>query len=147
MNVIERARSLRAEANSVMEHVELAAIFEPYGGIFPTGSYLLDLMMYPDIDVYVPPMTIEQIFTAGARLAACPLVHEVIFSKTDLPNLPGGLYLKPRIDYGNWGRPWKIDIWSIDWDLIDEKLAEMGRIAAALTPELGERILDISSRS
>ena len=141
MDVLERAAKLRQEAGRVMQTVQLEAILRPYGEITPTGSYYLDLMVYPDVDLYMPKVSVRQLFEIGARLADSPSVTQVVFEKSDLPSLPGGLYLKPRIDHGDWGRPWKIDIWSLDAAVIAEKMALMRHFASSLTPALREQIL------
>ncbi len=141
MNPIERANQLKNEADFLLQALQIPQIFAPYGGITCNGSYLLDVMAYPDIDLYVPQMTIEQVIAAGGRLAASPLVTELVFKKSDDPTLPGGLYLKPRIAYGDWGRPWKMDIWSVEQRIIDAKMVDMRRFQARMTPELHERII------
>lgn len=141
MDVLERASKLRKEADLVMQAVGLEEILHPYGGMTPTGSYFLDLMVYPDIDLYMPKVAIGQLFEIGARLAGYPIVNQVLFEKSDLPGLPDGLYLKPRIDYGDWERPWKIDLWSLDEAVIAEKMGPMRDLAARLTPALREAIL------
>jgi hypothetical protein len=58
-----------------------------------------------------------------------------------MPQLPEGLYLKLRLDYGDWGRPWKIDIWSLDDALIDRNMADMHHFQAAMSGDLREQIL------
>jgi len=141
VNILERAAKLRQEADLVMQAVKLEEIIHPYGGMTPIGSYFLDLMVYPDIDLYMPKVSVRQLFEIGARLADSPLVTGVVFEKSADPGLPGGLYLKPRIDYGSWGRPWKIDIWSLDEAVIAEKMEPMRRFAAKMTPALREQIL------
>jgi hypothetical protein len=141
MDILERAAKLRQEAELVMQAVRLEELLRPYGGMTPTGSYFLDLMVYPDIDLYMPKVSIRQLLEIGGRLAECSIVNQVLFEKSDLPSLPGGLYLKPRIDYGDWGRPWKIDIWSLEAELIAEKMGPMRQFVAGLTPALREQIL------
>jgi hypothetical protein len=69
------------------------------------------------------------------------LVQQVVFEKGDLPSLPGGLYLKVRVEYGDWGRPWKLDIWSIHTALIEEKQHEMERLRQKMTPEFRKQII------
>jgi hypothetical protein len=86
-------------------------------------------------------MTIDQIFQACAALAACPLVIQVVFERPNEPRLPGGLYFKPRIAYGSWGRPWKIDIWAIERRLIAQQTAELDELRRRITPELRELIV------
>jgi hypothetical protein len=86
----ERARKLRAEADLVLAEVKLDQVLRPYGRIVPTGSYFLDLMMYPDIDLYISTVSIDQLFQIGARLASAEKVFQVIFEKSTTPDLPGG---------------------------------------------------------
>jgi len=140
---LERADLLRREADIVMELIGLHDILQKYAIVFPTGSYLLDVMVFPDIDLYISLVGIPQLFEIGAQIALCELVTQVVFERSDDPILlPGGLYLKPRIRYGNWGRPWKIDIWSLDEAIISSKMAEMEHFRSRLTPELRQKIIE-----
>ena len=141
MDPLQRSAVLRQEADLILQKVRLYEILEPYGRIVPTGSYYLDIMVYPDIDVYMSKVSVEELFAIGGRLAMCDMVYQVVFEKSRTAGLPGGLYLKPRIEYGQWGRPWKIDIWSLEDKLIDEKMADMLRFKQAMTAEVKERIL------
>lgn len=141
MDPLRRAALLRQEAGFILQTVGLYDILRPYGRIVPTGSYYLDLMAYPDIDFYLSRVSIEELFAIGGRLARCDRVYQVIFEKSRQADLPGGLYLKPRIEYGNWGRPWKIDIWSLDDQVIDAKMVDMIRFREEMTSQIRERIL------
>jgi hypothetical protein len=69
------------------------------------------------------------------------MVYEVVFARSMHTRLPGGLYLKPRIRYGDWGRPWKIDVWFVDDWIIDRDLAELGRLKAGMTGRMREHIV------
>jgi hypothetical protein len=138
---LPRSARLKEEADFVLQAVNLYPIVQPYGRIAPTGSYYLDVMIYPDIDLYLSPVSVEELFAIGGQLAACDLVYQVVFEKSQTARLPGGLYLKPRIRYGEWGRPWKIDVWSLTDELIDEKMAEMRRFKQAMTAEIREQII------
>lgn len=141
MEPIERAAKLRQEADFVLQQVNVYDILRPHGTIVPTGSYFLDVMVYPDIDLYVSRVSIGQLFDIGGQLAESELVFRVEFEKSDEPQLPGGLYLKPRIAYGDWGRPWKIDIWSLDDRVIEERMHPMWRFQSRMTAELREQII------
>jgi hypothetical protein len=138
---LQRSARLKEEADFVLQAVNLYQIVLPYGRITPTGSYYLDVMIYPDIDLYLSPVSVEELFAIGGQLATCDLVYQVVFEKSQTARLPGGLYLKPRIRYGEWGRPWKIDIWSLADELIDEKMAEIYRFKPAMTAEIREQII------
>jgi len=138
---LERARKLREEADIVMREIGLLEILSPYGRVVPTGSYFLDVMVFPDLDVYMPKVRLNELFTIGSRLARSPLVFQVVMEKDFQCMMDGGLYLKPRIRYGDWGRPWKIDIWSMDDAAVEERMAPMYRFREKMTPELREAIL------
>ena len=142
MLALERAEKLKSEADKVLSLVRLYDILDPYAKVFPGGSYYLNVMVYPDIDLYITKVSLSELFEISAQLAACELVIQIVFEKSDDPlHLPGGLYLKPRINYGDWGRPWKIDIWSLDEEIIMHNMAEMHHFKNAMTPKLRQQII------
>jgi hypothetical protein len=141
LDPLQRSALLRQEADFVLGQVRLHEILRPYGRIVPTGSYYLDVMVYPDIDLYLSKVSVEELFVIGGKLATCEIVCQVVFERSTQEDLPGGLYLKPRIRYGDWGRPWKIDIWSLDDAVIASKMVDMHRFQQKMTAELRERIL------
>lgn len=139
---IERASKLRKEADMILGYTGLLDILHPFGKVYPSGSYFLDVMVYPDIDLYITKVSVEQLFEIGAQIAKCELVTQVLFEKTDDPiRLPDGLYLKSRLQYGDWGRPWKIDLWSLAEAVIQDKMADMHRFSGKLTPEMRLQII------
>jgi hypothetical protein len=125
----------------LLEKVKVSQILTPYGKAVLTGSYYLDTMIYPDIDLYLSQVSIPTLFEIGGKFAANELTIEVVFQKPRIANLPGGLYLKARFDYGEWGRPWKLDIWSPDDSLIEKQMSEMNRFQEKMTEELRETII------
>lgn len=142
MNPTERSAQLRREADELLATIELAKLCASIGEITPTGSYLLDLMMYPDIDVYVPPATPRQLFEIVAALTEKHPVIRVNFLNGGSGELANALYIKPVIALGNWERPWKIDIWAADNDLIQRKNAELQKLAYKMTPQQRSLILE-----
>ena len=140
-SAIERSSLLRREADFILKETGLLAILSRRGKVTFTGSYFLDVMVYPDVDLWMPKVSQEEIFHMAAEIAASPLVWQVVFEKSKDPNLPGGLYLKARVDYGDWSRPWKIDIWSIEQALLEKKMDEMEHFQRKLTPELRQQII------
>jgi hypothetical protein len=139
--LLQRSAQLHAEADWIIRKIRLYDVLQSYGEVYLTGSYLLDVMVYPDLDLYIPPLGIEQLFKVAARLAQCELVCEVKFQKSYLPELPGGYYMKAVVDHGNWGRPWKVDIWSVDEALISTKMAEMSNFKQLMTEELRQQTI------
>ena len=134
------AERLHQQAGQVLSDLRLAEIIAPYGAITPTGSYYLNVMVYPDIDIYLPKVSIAQLFSVGGQLAQAEGVVQAVFEQND-PMMPGGLYFKLRIANNAWGRPWKVDLWSLDPDLLEQKMAPMRHFLARLTPELRRQIL------
>ena len=141
MDPLERADRLKREADLILQKVGVFEILRPHGRIVPTGSYFLDVMAYPDIDLYISRVNIDRLFEIGGRLAGSDLVFQVVFEKSDDPRLPGGLYLKPRIRYGEWERPWKIDIWSLEDQVIDQLMQPMHHFKTRMTTVLREQIV------
>jgi hypothetical protein len=138
---IGRAGKLKQEADFILQKVGVFDILHPYSRITPTGSYFLDVMAYPDIDLYISKVSIDQLFHIGGQLAKSDWVFRVEFEKSDDPRLPGGLYLKPRIAYGDWGRPWKIDIWSLEDKVIEQLMKPMLQFQSKMTAQLREQII------
>ena len=130
----ERSRALRAEADVVLELVHLRDHCAPIGELAPTGSYFMDLMMYPDIDVYLPPTTPEALLGVAVELSRYQCVQRMNYIRGEPGELADGLYLKPVVTYGNWERPWKIDIWSLPMAVIEHKQAELADLKARMTP-------------
>ena len=72
----ERATTLRRQADEVLQAIHLGEHCARIGIPIPTGSYFLDLMMYPDVDLYLPPTTAENLVTLGAELTRSACVIE-----------------------------------------------------------------------
>jgi hypothetical protein len=142
MDPLEHADKLRKEADQVLKLVRLDEILRPYGTVYPTGSYYLDVMAYPDIDLYITKVSLENLFGIRSQIAACDLVSQVVYENSDDPvNMPEGLYLKSRVKYGEWGRPWKIDLWSLAENVIQRKMEDMRHFQQKMTPVLRQQII------
>ena len=141
----ERSRKLRIETDEVLKMINLNRHCAPIGKIAPTGSYYMDLMMYPDIDLYLPHTTIEKLFALAAKFAKIKCVKEVVFQKGsawDKGDLAKGYYLKPIVEYGSWGRPWKVDIWSLPINIIEKKNKHLRKLKERMTPRQRKLILE-----
>ena len=142
MTPTERAHILKQEADRLLQDIQLEELCHPIGIITPTGSYYLDLMVYPDIDLYLPPARPYQLFDIASHLAENHPVKRVNFIRGGPGTLKDALYIKPVIETGTWGRPWKIDIWAVNSNFIEEKTAELSAFKAQMNPEIREFILN-----
>jgi hypothetical protein len=142
MTPIERSAKLKVEADELIREIKLHELTKHIGKMTPTGSYFLDLMMYPDIDLYLPPATPRQLFEIITHLVENNPVTRINFLNRGQGPLKEGLYVKPVIAVGEWDRPWKIDIWSVNQSVIDEKNAELNSYKTKMTPDQRELILN-----
>jgi len=145
---LERAEKLMHEAYFLLHELKLYEAFEAYGGLTVGGSCFLGVQAYPDVDIYVPPVPVEEYLKIRDQLAAHPLVISVKFKESDevaFPAdeapFPGGLYLKPDVAYGDWQRPWKIDIWSVEPRFYEPQIAQLAFWKTMLTDELRAQIV------
>lgn len=145
MDALERATRLHQEADLLMQVYHLQHYLGSGGEIFFSGSYYLDLMVYPDLDLYIPKIAIPSIFHAAGQVAANQQVIRVSFENEEHPGLEGGLYLNFRIMHGDWGRHWKVDVWWLERDMILQKMEIMQHFRAGITPELRLLILEYKS--
>jgi hypothetical protein len=142
MDPLEYADKLRNEADLVLEMIRMKEILQSYGRVYPTGSYFLDVMTYPDIDLYITKVSIKQLFEIGSKIAVSDLLTQVVFERSEDPvHMPEGLYLKSRVNYGDWGRLWKIDLWSLPENVILSKLEDMRHFQQKLTPKVRRMII------
>lgn len=137
---------MRKQADEVLETIHLRGHCAAIGSVIPTGSYFLDLMMYPDIDVYLPLTTVENLLALGARLSRYECVKKLNFEKGGPGDLADGLYLSPVVQWGDWGRPWKIDIWSLPMPVVEKKQAQLMDLKRRMNAEQRRRILDTKYR-
>jgi hypothetical protein len=140
----QRSKILRKEADAVMTMIDLKKHCADIGEITPTGSYFLDCMMYPDIDLYIPLVPAGVFLGLATKLAQYECVRAINFEKggPEDGDLAHGFYLKPRIAYGNWGRLWKIDIWSLSEEVIRDKQGMLEDIKKRMTSAQKRIILD-----
>lgn len=139
---VEISTELKKQADFILKEIKFYEILSSCKRIIPTGSYFLDLMAYPDVDFYVSKVDIAQIFKIAGKFAKSVLVFEIKFEKSKDPRLSEGFYLKLWINYGNWKRPWKIDMWFLEDSTIDKIMSEMYNFKNKLTSRLKEQILN-----
>jgi hypothetical protein len=144
---LERARRLRREADEVLDLLALPERCAHIGPLTPTGSYFLDVMMYPDVDLYLPHTSPERLMEVGAALSPLPCVKSIHFAKGGMGELKDGLYLRPMVEHGAWQRPWKIDIWSLPREVKAQRQTEMGTFKRSMTPEARAIILSYKYRT
>jgi hypothetical protein len=94
MDPLARASLLHQEADEILQIIRFHEIMAPFGPLTFTGSYFLDLMAFPDIDVEAPTMTEGQIFDVLARLFEKPVGEPGRVRETKRPAPAEGVVLQ-----------------------------------------------------
>ncbi len=150
----EKAADLRSEAFRLLEGAGVLEVIRTgIGPVEVVGSVDLDLMVWPDIDLYTRLDSDE-----GQRLLALlPILHERVAAQgyavvranfNDEYRRPGnpygrGLYCGLKILPADKERVWKVDLWAWDRATFDEKLTEHRQLARALAHADRDLILQI----
>lgn len=111
-----RSKVLHQTASEVINELRLNTIFSDIGKIIFTGSYLLDLMVWKDIDCQIllrntddPYLAFVKMVERLFRLKAVKNIKLINFIKRRGSAMPEGLYC--GIQYSYLDEDWKIDIW------------------------------------
>lgn len=144
------SKSLHRQADDLIHEWGLHDILTKYGEVFYTGSYFLDTLVYPDLDVQIllagDPLSLPVFFEIGREIS---LLDDVVAMKFDncvrrrSASLPEGLYWGIKTLIGNAERRWKIDLWAKDEKSCKEHEAEMSEIARRLDIKHREIIVEI----
>ncbi len=150
MRAVEIADKLHQQAGQIIYHRGLDAVLRTYGRVFYTGSYYLNLMAWPDIDIHMilepDPLSLHAFFEMGSKIAKLEGVFSVKFAnhiRRPVAGLPQGFYWGIRLDTGDWQMPWKIDIWATDEDDFTANQASMERFREALDEEKRRLIVEV----
>ncbi len=115
IDVVEHSELLRQEADKIL-HVEgLLPLLNTFCTTRVIGSYALDLMTWPDIDIsMVLPhqQDVDLFFDIGKKIALRFHITKISYSNHYIRDFPGfdhGLYWGIRILFAE--KEWKIDLW------------------------------------
>lgn len=149
MNAIQRSQEIKQEADALLREEGIEALLSRCGDVIYTGSYALDLMVWPDIDLYVVPRPGVDWDACAAELAAGFTrradVDRVKVEKSfwkKRPELPKGIGIGVKIPSPNHLLPWKLDIWIVDAQTRDQNRVLMEGIRSKLTPTSRQLIIE-----
>jgi hypothetical protein len=119
MNDLEKLNSsITGEADKILNNCGLSGILRNYGNVLPTGSYVLGLMTWRDLDIYIEndKLTERDFFKMGGEIASRLKPQRMHFRNELLaktPGLPAGLYWGIYVSGLVCPDEWKIDIWAM----------------------------------
>ena len=138
----EIAELLKVHANELLFQRGIDTILRKYGEVFYCGSYALDLMAWPDIDLFIrlkegSLLDMVPEFRSASEIKCMKDLH----LKNSL--MPKGEYLQLKFDAPSWKAKFKVDIWSYSEEEQERNLAQMEEIRSKLTPAKKELILAV----
>ena len=116
--IARHARVLHQEASELLDKEGLLQMLNAFGTTSVIGSYTLDTMTWPDIDISMNlpnEKNVELFLELGKRIATKFEITKMSYSNHFIRNFPGfdhGLYWGIQLRYA--GREWKIDLWGYD---------------------------------
>ncbi|HUV38746.1 MAG TPA: hypothetical protein VMY39_03990 [Planctomycetota bacterium] len=150
MDAHEIADALHREADEILYRRGVDAILQSFGRVHYTGSYALNLMAWPDIDITMvldgDPYSFDNFFEMGKQLAAVEGVDKIEYWNSlnwDVANLPKGLYWGVRCKTATREVPWKIDVWATNEAEFRSNQQLMKRLAGEITDEARKLIVEV----
>lgn len=154
MELRQRAAELRSGAQRLLEDAGILDVVRAgIGPVEVVGSVDLDLMVWPDIDLYTrlgggeAPRLLALLPALHERVEAlgCALVRANFNDEYRRPGNPYGcgLYCGLKVLAADRERMWKVDLWGWDAATFDQRLADHRRLAQALAAADRDVILRI----
>ena len=151
MNALEKLNStMTGEGNKILYNHGLVEIISKYGIPVPTGSYVLGLMTWRDLDIYIETdfITESDFFKLGGEIASRLKPQRMHYRNEFLgktPNLPVGFYWGIYVTGLVSPEEWKIDLWAIDSEQRKNFQKSMDELRAGISKERRLVILEIKN--
>ena len=150
MNALEKSNELHREAERLLMEGGIDEILRAHADVLYAGSYALNLMAWPDIDIaasmFGDPFNKLAFFELGKRIGQLENIVSMKFTdwyRYPVDPLPQGLYWGIRIANTFSDVPWKIDLWSLKPSVLQEHRDFLKETLAKLTPHTRKLIIDI----
>ena len=134
--LLRQAKNLRTEAHRLLYGEGLLALIGSTGETRVIGSFSLDLMTWPDIDISVElphEKDVTAFFELGQEIASKFTVAKMSFSnhfiRQDVP-FDHGLYWGIRLLHE--GRIWKIDLWGYGSNMYESHMKDFDQLKSQL---------------
>ncbi|WP_282139199.1 hypothetical protein [Rossellomorea aquimaris] len=136
------------EAEEILYGLELFDILKKYGNPIVSGSYLLKLMTWRDLDIYLETDSIgtEDFFSLGKEISTKLNPSKMSFRNELIgktPHLPKGLYWGVHTNLFN--QQWKIDIWAVESEEVKQKQSGIEEIQFKIDNPKRQLILELKS--
>lgn len=138
LDEMENNETLKAQADTLLVAYGL---LNP--GVFVTGSYFLDVMACPDLDVHIPKETSPHLFALAKSIYENALTEEICVMKGMKLGLPDADHIQIRTHLKSHRAKWKIDLWYFPQRAITAETAEMNQLKNRLTETARDEIIGL----
>lgn len=145
--LIKEEEELRKKVDNILYQKGLFNLLQEYGEVNITGSYILKTMHKKDIDIslYNPNLSVAKFYELGGKIA-------------EILKPQGGFYRNTKVQFIKnrppeslyWGfqfGEWKMDLWVIPKEHLDESIEYSDKILENMTEEKRELILEIKQKA
>ena len=134
--IVKYSRLLRREATELLDKEGLLSMLKAVGTTQVIGSYALDTMTWPDIDISMnlpDAQNVEVFFELAKSIATKFEITKMSYSNHNIRNFPGfdhGLYWGILLRYA--GREWKVDLWGYNDTDYQRHITEANELSCQL---------------
>ena len=134
--IVKYSRLLRREATELLDKEGLLSMLKDVGTTQVIGSYALDTMTWPDIDISMnlpDAQNVEVFFELAKSIATKFEITKMSYSNHYIRNFPGfdhGLYWGILLRYA--GREWKVDLWGYNDTDYQRHITEANELSCQL---------------
>lgn len=137
------------EADTILYELGLYDLLKKFGNTQVSGSYLLKLMTWRDLDIYLDSESIdnETFFELGKEISIKLNPSKMSFRNELIGrtmHLPKGLYW--GIHTNLFDQKWKIDIWAIDSEDIKQKQRGVEDLKSKIDENKRQSILELKNQ-
>ena len=135
---METNNSLKQQAAALLKSYEVVG-----NAVLVTGSFALDLMVCPDLDVYIPDDQAQNLFRLAEAIYQNNLTDELYIQKGATLGMPHAQHVQVRTNLRAERAKWKIDIWVLGRHVIAEEQAQIDSIKARLDDSSRKEIIEL----
>ncbi len=137
------------EADEILYELGLNDSLKKFGNPYVSGSYLLKLMTWRDLDIYLESeaMDNETFFELGKEISIKLHPSKMSFRNEligNTPHLPKGLYWGVHTNF--FDQKWKIDIWAINSEEVKQKQSGVEKLKSKIDKYNRQSILELKNQ-
>jgi hypothetical protein len=145
---LKKSELLKKDTKKLLNSKQILQEVGKFGNVHLTGSYALDLMVWRDIDLLLEVDTNLKDRVRVFSDIAYKFLHDSDLKNIKLINftpgkkvgMPTGMYMGLTCNYNQ--ENWKIDIWALDSEPMNENIEFMNQVKSKLTKDLKKLIID-----